>query len=816
MSEHTSPHEALRWSFNDQQTLGENIKLTNEARLGRGSQGEVLPAEDAEGHKYAVKVQAVAGEDASPDVQKASAAFRREGEILMKLRHPNIIHAYSTGVHRFEGIVRGRDGSEFFSQTTFFDYILMDRAEYGSIADYIGKLKKDPELPPDHPRRLSPALSAAIILQTAEGLRHAHAEQDMEPNQPDPIIHSDINIRNIVLGAGKKGMKVMIADFGVSHGGDGETVLGAPLHAFSPFFASPRQIETGAVGVLDDVYSLAVTGYYLLSGEPPITPQHTHDAKAHRTQKIPPIKPASMEGREIVEELEVTLLTGMDRDEKRRFSSMGEFQADAKEGLARAETRAAKNKTYFDLATVIVDNQATTWPQKLLGAELPKVEDSAAASQADIPKPEAEAPNAIPDTETEIVPNPTDTKKFRVPLKRRKILWGLGGLAATAVAGGGIWLNEHNSPKIETPAERAEREKLDQERQAITGFAYEVVDFLNKNNHDSDVPDVLREIIPYDPEGVVPHIEQVFANYSGAAAALLASYLVPYNPAGATKLMQGYLSHQKYKEALMVATRLASFSRTPAGKDGNWEAEVQNVRKTVTNAVGDKVTERQDADKILNAALNPKDPAAAIALQDFDAPQYESWAVEVLAAAIAPHNSAAVGDELRRRIDGIKNLDGNDLEHACSMIEVIGRSLAPYAPDVVAECIVRLDATGQTTNSAYDAQQRLAVALVPYKPEATVAYVKGGSEDPNKWQTHRWNMTTLVALAKVNPGLVMTMRSHITSSPFIEWIDASLTPLDATARAKALDVLPTSNGLYLGDSKYVLDALLRSRQPKAQ
>jgi len=110
----------------------------------------------------------------------------------------------------------------------------------------------------------------------------------------------------------------------------------------------------------------------------------------------------------------------------------------------------------------------------------------------------------------------------------------------------------------------------------------------------------------------------------------------------------------------------------------------------------------------------------------------------------------------------------------------------------------------------------VAVGLAPYRPEATVAYIKGNDPGPDDWKIHRWSMAAAIALTKADPYFVHQNQPRMTDHPYMEWITFGLNPLDAAAKRAALDALPAFQGLYIPKVKYILDALLRSRQPKMQ
>lgn len=821
-----TPAEFVRWSFT-QQGIPEGVTLPNRESLGEGGQAVVLYGEYvADGKPCAVKIHQAAPETAPPEKLKASEAFRREAPLLKELKHKNIIDVYDWGVHHLKEPITAPNGEQF-ERTTVYDYIVMEYAQQGSVADRIERLG---------PNRILPVTeSAMVVVQAGKGLEHAH-------NQG--VIHRDFKPGNVLLADGKDGLIPKVADFGIARGGGDtiETEIGTALHAFSSRYASARQIEGGDASVIDDIYALGVTAYYLFTGDHPIKPRHRYDADAHRNTNVPPMRPLLMEGREIVEELAEPLDRIFQKGRQNftfPYPSMGAFLAVIREGLARAESRAAKATTF-----IVLGGEQTTWPlsaEELSRGELLVEGDQAravgasgvvesagavpilqATPEAVAPGPEAQGPAAAKqpslfEAPTEFVNTPSDTRAF--DLSRRSLL-KLGGIGAGVLVVGGVaavWLDPFGGEK---PIDPAEQERINRERKAITDVAYGAMDYVTHNGYEKDLPDILRELIPYDPARIEPFLEKIAVDLNSPEAATLASYLVPYDPAAANRFMQGAINSKSYGDAIRVAIRLAAFAQTPAGKDGNWEAEVQKVRDLF--AKSDITTEeKQNADRILNAAQNPRDPSALDVLKHYS-DQDTDWVIEILGAAMAPHNPDGVAEVFNQRIeaanrtyDDIADRDARAKKY--QLIDLLGRSLAPFAPDAVERGIsqIRSDGNWEHSGQAIDAQMRLAVALALYKPEAATAFVKPRSEDLLSWQTRHENTVTSIALSATNPDFVRTIRPHITDVTLHStWIDFGLNPTDPALQKSALDVLKMVQGVYVSDIKDPLMALLMSRQPK--
>ena len=160
--------------------------------------------------------------------------FTREGRVLARLSHPNIVT-----VHDF-----GESGGFCFLIMEYVDGVNLRQAMRAG--------------------RFTPEQALNIIPVMCEALQYAHSQG---------VLHRDIKPENILLDT--KG-RVKIADFGIAkilnEDGDGGMMLtqsGAKLGT-APYMA-PEQIEKpGSVDHRADIYSLGVVFYEMLTGELPL------------------------------------------------------------------------------------------------------------------------------------------------------------------------------------------------------------------------------------------------------------------------------------------------------------------------------------------------------------------------------------------------------------------------------------------------------------------------------------------------------------------------------------------------------------------
>jgi serine/threonine protein kinase len=159
--------------------------------------------------------------------------FTREGRVLARLNHPNIVTIHD------------------FGQANGFFYLLMEFVDGVSLRQAM------------RAGGFTPAQALAVVPKICEALQFAHNEG---------ILHRDIKPENILLDS--RG-RVKIADFGIAkllgepQVAAGLTGSGAALG--TPHYMAPEQLEhPQEVDQRADIYSLGVVFYEMLTGELPI------------------------------------------------------------------------------------------------------------------------------------------------------------------------------------------------------------------------------------------------------------------------------------------------------------------------------------------------------------------------------------------------------------------------------------------------------------------------------------------------------------------------------------------------------------------
>lgn len=237
--------------------------------------------------------------------------FQREGRVLARLSHPNIVT-----VHDF-----GQSGGFFYLLMEYVDGVNLRQAMRAG--------------------RFTPAQALALVPHICEALQFAHDEG---------VLHRDIKPENILLDA--RG-RVKIADFGIAKL-VGETRHDVSLTATgaavgTPQYMAPEQIERPAdVDHRADIYSLGVVFYELLTGELPLG------------RFAPPSAKTDLDAR-----IDSIVLRALTKERELRQQSAREVKTDV-EGVTGAFSREEATPHASASAPVSV---APLWQTPLLGRQ---------------------------------------------------------------------------------------------------------------------------------------------------------------------------------------------------------------------------------------------------------------------------------------------------------------------------------------------------------------------------------------------------------------------------------------------------------------
>ncbi len=257
--------------------------------LGRGGMGVVYKARQIDLDRLVALKVAFGG---LPVDGEALARFRRESEVIARLRHANIVHVYDCGEHA---------GQLYFS---------MELLEGGTLADRLAG-------------RPLPQREAALLVQTlARAVQHAHQAE---------IIHRDLKPSNVLLGAGGE---VKLSDFGLAKllDADGELTL---TDAFlgTPSYTAPEQArgEARTVGRWTDVYGLGAILYQTLTGAPPF--RGTSRSQTLEQVRTQPPRPPSRLRPGLSRDLEAICLKCLEKAPQQRYPSAAALAEDLERWL---------------------------------------------------------------------------------------------------------------------------------------------------------------------------------------------------------------------------------------------------------------------------------------------------------------------------------------------------------------------------------------------------------------------------------------------------------------------------------------------------
>jgi serine/threonine protein kinase len=213
--------------------------------------------------------------------------FNREGRVLARMNHPNIVTVYD------------------FGATEHFYFLLMEYVDGVNLRQAM------------EAGRFSPGEALRVVPKICEALQYAHEQG---------ILHRDIKPANILLDT--RG-QVKIADFGIAKLVGEEkadvtlTATGATLG--TPQYMAPEQLESPSdVDHRADIYSLGVVFYEMLTGELPIGRFPAPSSKTPVGSKVD----------------EVVFRT-LEKDRERRYQSAGEMKTQV-EHLDPAEKTGAR------------------------------------------------------------------------------------------------------------------------------------------------------------------------------------------------------------------------------------------------------------------------------------------------------------------------------------------------------------------------------------------------------------------------------------------------------------------------------------------
>jgi serine/threonine protein kinase len=301
--------------------------------IGRGGMGVVYEAEQLSlGRRIALKVLPFAW---SLDPRQL-LRFKNEARAAAQLHHQNIVPVYAVGCER---------GVHFFAMQyiegqTLAEVIREVRRLAGSAAPSAGD-PTGPQVPPPgaaaadttaeprgslataHPTNSAPFFRtvAQLGVQAAEALEHAHALG---------VVHRDVKPGNLLVDV--RG-QLWVSDFGLAQvRRDAALTLTGDLLGTLRYM-SPEQAlaRRGVVDHRTDIYSLGVTLYELLTGEPAYGGQDREELLRQITWEEP--RPPRRLNKAVPADLETIVLKAMAKRVEDRYATARELAEDLRRFL---------------------------------------------------------------------------------------------------------------------------------------------------------------------------------------------------------------------------------------------------------------------------------------------------------------------------------------------------------------------------------------------------------------------------------------------------------------------------------------------------
>jgi len=223
----------------------------------------------------------------------AYGRYEREMDITLKLNHPNLQRALSTG---------HLDG-------TPLPFLVL---EYVVGTSFRGWLRDRGQLPIDQ--------ALGLTLQVAEALMHCHEQG---------IVHRDLKPENLLITADGT---LKLLDFGIALRQGARRLTWGPLSQTfgTPDYMAPEQIRGERGDARTDIYALGCMLFEMLAGRPPYdsNPDSLQVMKKHVNSEAPRLRVSRPE---VSEEVELIVAKAIRRDAKERQGSMAQLAEQLRE-----------------------------------------------------------------------------------------------------------------------------------------------------------------------------------------------------------------------------------------------------------------------------------------------------------------------------------------------------------------------------------------------------------------------------------------------------------------------------------------------------
>lgn len=266
-------------------------------KIAQGGMAEIFKGKalDSQGLERAVVIKRILPHiAASPEFVQM---LIDEAKIAVMLNHGNIAQVYDLG----------KVGDDYF--------IVMEYVEGKSISQIMKRLRLSGLLIPV-------PFAMAICAEIAQGLDYMHRKTD-DAGHPLNIVHRDISPQNVILSVYGT---IKIIDFGIAKAKNKVSVTDSGVLKGKFAYMSPEHAEGLKLDNRNDIFSLGVILYELLTGER-LFKGKTNQETIKRVKKARVLAP-SEKRTEIPKALDDIVLKALARDRNQRYQSAGELAHD--------------------------------------------------------------------------------------------------------------------------------------------------------------------------------------------------------------------------------------------------------------------------------------------------------------------------------------------------------------------------------------------------------------------------------------------------------------------------------------------------------
>jgi Serine/threonine protein kinase len=224
---------------------------------------------------------------------KSLEKFSREIVALERLRHPNIVSFYDSGITD--------DGQPF---------LVMDFLEGTALTAIIQK------------GALEPSRVLNITLEICKALQYAHDQG---------FVHRDMKPDNIVLDTATGEDVVKLLDFGISYTifeNRMNTIARPTTVAGSPAYMSPEQCRGLPLDHRTDIYSLALVVYEMFTGRKPFKANSNKEFMVKTVNEKVPLMSTLRPDLGIPEPVDLVIARALQKNPKDRHSSINVFASE--------------------------------------------------------------------------------------------------------------------------------------------------------------------------------------------------------------------------------------------------------------------------------------------------------------------------------------------------------------------------------------------------------------------------------------------------------------------------------------------------------